>query len=205
MQSTRTHDLRTGTRLEYFTIAWNVVEASVGMAAGVAAGSVALIGFALDSVVEASSGAILLWRLGSEMSGRRTSEELERRAIRLVALAFFALAAYVAWRATADLIAAAQPDASIPGLVLAAVSLMVMPVLALRKRALAGRLDSRSLQADSRQTWLCAFLSVALLCGLGLNALFGWWWADPVAGILIALGAVREGRELWVTKDICCV
>lgn len=202
-QTTREGLLRRGLRLEYFTIAWNVLEAVVGLAAGILAGSVALVGFALDSLVETSSGGILVWRLRSERGGRG-SEELERRAVRGVAVAFFALAAYVGVQAVVDLVRAAHPDPSVPGIALAAVSLVVMPVLAWRKRVAARALDSRSLQADSTQTLLCVLLSGALLVGLVANAALGWWWADPAAGLFIAAVAAREGRELWTTEDVCC-
>jgi divalent metal cation (Fe/Co/Zn/Cd) transporter len=193
----RKADLGRGLRLEAFSISWNVLETAIGMIAGLAAGSVALVGFALDSVIEATSASILVWRLRSESSGSRSPEEAERRAIRLVALAFFALAAYIGVRAVFDLVTEARPEESTVGIVLALVSLVVMPLLAWRKRVLARELDSRALQADSKQTTLCTYLSAFLLVGLLANSLFGWWWADPVAGIAIALVAVNEGRELW--------
>lgn len=201
---TRQQNLRRGLVLEYFTIAWNTLEAAVGLTFGVLAGSVALVGFALDSLVEASSGGILLWRLRAEASGGRPAEEVERRAIRLVAIAFLALATYVGGRAAFDLFSGSRPDESPAGIALAIVSLIVMPVLAWRKRVVAKELDSRALQADSTQTTLCTYLSAILLFGLVTNALFGWWWADPVAGLAIAAFAANEGRELWTTKDLCC-
>jgi len=189
--------------LEYFTLTWNVIEAVVGFAAGVAAGSVALVGFALDSVVESSSAGVLIWRLKAEQRGAH-AEEVERRAVRLVALAFFALAAYVGVRAVLDLVTGARPEESPVGVGLAIVSLIVMPPLARLKRRAASGLDSRSLQADSKQTSLCAYLSAVLLVGLLANALLGWWWADPIAGLVIAAVAFNEGRELWRTDDFCC-
>lgn len=200
----RQHSLRRGLALEFFTVGWNVLEAAVGIAAGLTAGSVALIGFALDSVVEASSGGILIWRLRTEDQGTRSAEEAERRAIRLVGVAFLALAVYVGGRAAVDLVTQSRPNESISGIVLAAVSLIVMPVLAWRKRLVARELDSRALQADSTQTTLCTYLSAFLLVGLVTNAAFGWWWADPVAGLAIAGFAAKEGRELWTAKDLCC-
>jgi divalent metal cation (Fe/Co/Zn/Cd) transporter len=203
-EKVRGRNLDTGLRLEYFSFAWNVIEAFVGMAAGIAAGSVALVGFALDSVVESSSSGILIWRLRSERHGGRPPEELERRAVRLVAVAFLALALYVAAKSALDLITGARPEESLPGILLAAVSLVVMPLVAWRKRVAARALDSRSLQADSTQTMLCTYLSAFLLVGLLANALFGWWWADPLAGLFIAGFAAREGRELWTAKDFCC-
>jgi divalent metal cation (Fe/Co/Zn/Cd) transporter len=196
--------LQRGLNLEYFTITWNAIEAFVGMAAGIAAGSVALVGFALDSIVEASSGGILLWRLHAEAHGSRPAEEIERRAIRLVAVAFLAPASYVGGGAAFDLFSGARPDESPVGIGLAVVSLIVMPVLARRKNVVAKELDSRALQADSTQTTLCTYLSAILLFGLVTNALFGWWWADSVAGLGIAAFAAKEGRELWTTKDLCC-
>lgn len=196
--------LRRGLALEHFTLAWNLLEALVGLLAGLAAGSIALVGFALDSIVEASSGTILIWRLRSEASGARTPEEAERRAIRLVAVAFFALALYVGIRAAFDLVSRSRPEESAVGIALAIVSLMVMPVLAWRKRIVARELNSRALQADSTQTTLCTYLSAFLLIGLVTNALLGWWWADPLAGLAIAGFAAKEGRELWTTKDLCC-
>lgn len=195
--------LRRGLVLEYLTVGWNAVEAIVGIALGVAAGSVALVGFALDSIAETASGGVLVWRLGAEQGGRHV-EEIERRAIRGVALAFFALALYVGARSALDLATRARPEESIGGLVLAAVSLVAMPLLAWRKRRVARALDSRSMLGDSTQTILCALLSAVLLVGLVANAWLGWWWADPLAGLAIAAIAANEGRELWTTEEICC-
>jgi divalent metal cation (Fe/Co/Zn/Cd) transporter len=201
----RSRDLTGGLRLEYFSLVWNILETAVGLAAGIMAGSVALVGFALDSIAESSSAGVLVWRLRSERSGRGTPEDVERRAVRLVALAFFVLAAYVGGRAVFDLAVGARPEESIPGIVLAALSLVVMPLLARAKRGAAQRLQSRALQADSVQTSLCTYLSAFLLVGLLANSLLSWWWADPVAGLAIAALAVGEGRELWTTEDLCCL
>lgn len=195
--------LRGALRLEYFSVTWNFLETFVGIAAGIAAGSVALIGFGLDSVVEASSAAILIWRLRNESSGRWEVESLERRAVRLVAGAFAALAAYVGVQAVLDLVGQNRPEESAVGIVLALVSLVVMPVLAARKRSAARALDSRAMHADSSQTSLCTYISAVLLFGLGANALLGWWWADPVAALGIAALAAREAHELWTTEDFC--
>jgi divalent metal cation (Fe/Co/Zn/Cd) transporter len=204
LSAERQRQLQKGLWLEYFTVAWNVLEAVVGLTAGFVAGSVALVGFALDSIVEASSGSILVWRLRAESHGGRAVEDVERKAIRLVAWAFFALAAYVGGRSLLDLISGSRPEESLPGIVLALVSLIVMPVLAWQKNRVARRLDSRALQADSTQTSLCTYLSAFLLLGLLTNAMFGWWWADPVAGLAIAGFAAKEGRELWTAEDLCC-
>lgn len=201
----RASQLRTGRRLETFTIAWNLIEAVVGFVAGVLSGSVALVGFALDSIVESSSGGVLLWRLRAEARGTRTSEEAERRAVRGVALAFFALTLYVGVRSVIDLLSRSRPETSILGMALTIVSLIVMPILAARKRRAAAALDSRALQADSKQTSFCVYLSAIVLTGLLLNAVLGWWWADPVAALAVAVLAAREGYELWTTEDFCCV
>jgi len=190
-------------RLEYFSLAWNFLETFVGFAAGLASGSVALMGFALDSVVESSSATALIWRLRREKNGGGGTEEIERRAVRIVGGAFFALALYVGGQAVYDLVTRSEPEASRLGIGLAAVSLVVMPLLAIRKRRLAHALGSRSLEADSGQTLLCTYISAVLLVGLGANAAFGWWWADPVAGLAIAAFAAREGRELWTTQRFC--
>jgi divalent metal cation (Fe/Co/Zn/Cd) transporter len=190
-------------RLEYFSLTWNLLETIVGMAAGIAAGSVALIGFALDSVVESSSAAVLLWRLRNEGSGKWDIESIERRAVRLLAMAFWGLAAYVGVKAVLDLAQQNRPEGSLVGIVLAVISLIVMPILAARKRTAARKLDSRAMHADSSQTSLCTYISGVLLFGLVANALLGWWWADPIAGIGIAALAAREGHELWTTEDFC--
>jgi divalent metal cation (Fe/Co/Zn/Cd) transporter len=200
----RNANLGVGLRLEYFSLTWNTVELIVGIGAGILAGSVALVGFGLDSAVETSSAAILLWRLRAEQKGTGAAEDLERKAVRWVAIAFYALALYVGVRAALDLLARSRPAESTVGIILAIVSLIVMPTLAWRKRVAARQLDSRALQADSKQTQLCTYLSAFLLVGLLANAWFGWYWADPVAGLLIAAFAACESRELWNAEDFCC-
>lgn len=183
--------LREGRMLEYLTIAWNVVEAGVAIGAGLLAGSTALLGFGVDSVIESSSGAVLLWRLqDGEQHGAR-----ERLALRLVGVAFLALAAWVGFEAVRSLWSAEAPAASYPGIAIAALSLAVMPWLAHKKRKVAAELGSRALDADSKQTSLCAYLSAILLGGLLLNALAGWWWADGVAALLMVPIIVHEGVE----------
>lgn len=200
----RSGGLSEGLRLEYFSLAYNALEAGVGLAAGLLAGSVALIGFGLDSVVESASATVLVWRLRAESSGRHTSEEAERKAIKLVAVAFFALAVYVGVGAVVELLRGTRPEGSLLGTGIAVLSLIVMPLLAARKKDLARRLDSRALKADSHQTILCTYLSGILLLGLLANSLLGWWWADPLAALGIAVLAGAEGLELWRTEDVCC-
>jgi len=181
-------DLRSGRRLEYFTLAWNLTEAAVAVSAGAIAGSIALVGFGVDSSIECLSGAILLWRLQSGVGGRR-----EASALKLVGVSFLVLAAYVAFEAAKTLLDREPPQASAVGIALACASLVVMPLLARAKRRVAARLDSRALQADSRQTELCAYLSAILLGGLVLNTFAGWWWADPVAALIMVPIIAREG------------
>ena len=177
------------------TIAWNVVEAVVAIAAGIAAGSIALIGFGFDSTVEVLSAWVVVWQFRAELSGGY-DEDRERRALRLIGVTFFVLAAYVSVEAVRDLLFVdAEADESVVGITLAALSLLVMPVLALAKRRTADQLGSPTLRADATETLLCAWLSVALLLGLVLNATVQWWWADPVAALVIAGLAAREGLE----------
>ena len=186
--------VRRGLRLEILTLAWNSLEAVVAIAAGWIAGSIALIGFGLDSVIESASGAVLLWRLRRDADLTRR-EHVERRALQLVGWSFLLLAAYVAVDASRSLWLRESPDRSTVGIILAAVSLVVMPLLARAKRRVAARISSRALHADSRQTDLCAYLSAILLGGLLLNAFLGWWWADPVAALLMVPIIAREGRD----------
>lgn len=178
-----------GRRLEYLTIGWNVVEAAVSIWAGLVAGSTALVGFGVDSAIESSSGGVLLWRLqdGGDHVAR------ERTALRLVGVSFLALAVWVAYESIESLVRGEATAVSYPGIVVAAVSLVVMPWLARRKRNVARHLASRALESDSRQTSLCAYLSAILLGGLLLNATFGWWWADAIAALAMVPIIVREG------------
>jgi len=198
-----TAHLLEGRRLEYFTIGWNVLEALVSIWAGLVAGSTALVGFGIDSVIESSSGATLLWRLreGGDHMAR------ERLALKLVGLSFLALAAWVAWESAASLLGRDATEVSYPGIAIAALSLVVMPWLARRKRRLAQRISSRALDSDSRQTSLCAYLSAILLGGLVLNATLGWWWADAVAALAMVPIITQEGvRALKgeACEDCCC-
>lgn len=195
--------LRRGLALEYVTVSWNLVEGVIAIAAAVASGSVALLGFGIDSFVESTSGSVLIWRLLAE---RRTDdaeriETIERRAQRLVAATLFLLAAYIAFDAVTTLLSDEHPEPSAVGLVLASVSLVLMWFLARAKRKTARALGSRAMEADAFQTTACWYLSLVVLAGVGLNALFGWWWADPVAAIGMTFFLVREGREAWLGED----
>jgi divalent metal cation (Fe/Co/Zn/Cd) transporter len=183
--------LSSGRKLEYFTIGWNVLEAVVSIFAGAVASSTALIGFGIDSAIESSSGAALLWR----MQDRAGHAQRERRTLRLVGVSFLLLAAYVALDAGRTLILRDHTSPSILGIGIAVASLVVMPVLAHRKRVVAAQLDSQALHADSRQTSLCAYLSAILLGGLALNAALGWWWADSAAALVMIPIIAREGVE----------
>lgn len=187
--------VRRARRLAYVTITWNAIEAVVAIAAGSAAGSLALMGFGVDSTIETLSAVVVLWRLTDGAEAR------EERALRLIAVSFFLLAAYVAVRAVLDLVGASEPAPSTVGIVLTALSLVVMPLLARAKEKVGRRMGSRVVLADAVETWLCTWLSAAVLGGLVLNAAFGWWWADPVAALYIAYVAVREGGEAWGGDD----
>lgn len=197
--SNRLVDTRAGRRLEYLTLGWNMIEAVVAVGAGLFAGSIALVGFGADSVIESLSGAALLWRLQSH----EADERREQIALKLVGISFLVLAAYVAFEAGKTLLNAEVPAASPVGIALAIGSLIVMPLLARAKRRVAARLESSALVADSHQTDICAYLSAILLGGLVLNALWGWWWADPLAALAMVPIIVREGRNA-LRGEVCC-
>jgi len=180
------------------SVAYNVLEAVVAIAAGAVAGSVALVGFGLDSVVEVSSGLVILWQFR-----HRLPETRERQALRLIGVSFFALAAYVTVESLRALLGDARPDTSPLGIALAATSLVVMPFLSWAQRRTGRALGSGSVVADSKQTLLCTYLSAVLLVGLTLNATLGWSWADPLAGLVIAAVALSEGVQAWRGDDCC--
>ena len=180
------------------SVTYNVVEAVVAISAGVVAGSVALVGFGLDSVVEVSSGLVVLWQFRHRMP-----ESREQQALRLMALSFFALAGYVAVESVRAMVSGGDPDASPVGIGLAVASLVVMPFLSWAQRRTGRALGSNAVVADSTQTLLCTYLSAVLLAGLLLDATLGWSWADPVAGLVIAAVAVREGVEAWRGEGCC--
>src|SRR5579863_4923026 len=178
-----------GRRLEYLTIAWNSFEALVALASGIVAGSVALVGFGMDSVIETASAAVLLWRF----RGTDDAERRERTARRMVGVCFLLLAAYVTVESARALWTRAQPERSLPGILIAAAAVVVMPLLGRAKRRIAAQLKSDALHSDSRQADFCAYLSAILLIGLLLHAWLGWWWADPVAALAMAPIIAREG------------
>ena len=187
-------------------LAWHGVEAAIAIAAGVVAGSVALIAFGADALIEALAGIIILWRFAV---ARADSETAERRAQQLIAITFWLLAAYVTVDATITLVSGDHPGSSPVGIGLSIITLVAMPLLANAKASVARQLGSHAGHSESRQNMLCAYLSAALLVGLTLNTAFGWWWADPATALVIAAAAAREGRESWrgescCTTDGCC-
>lgn len=198
--------LRRALALEYLTIGWNVLEGLVAVSAALAAGSVALLGFGVDSFVECASGLVLVWRLGAERRGmdEATVEHLDRRAHRLVGVSLFLLAVYVALDAAHALWRRERPEPSAVGIVLTAVSIAAMIWLARAKRRAAAALRSRALEADAFQTTACFWLSVITLAGVGLNALLGWWWADPLAALGMTWFLGREGLEAWRGEECGC-
>jgi len=193
----RSLDLRRGVWLEYFTVGWNSLEAVVAIGAGLLAGSIALVGFGLDSIIEVVSGTILLWRLRAELTGAdsEASERAERGALFAVGVSFFVLGAYILYESGKKLWLQERPQESLVGLVLACLSLVVMPILAFAKHRTAKKLRSLALAADATETAICSYLSLTLVLGLGLNAWVGWWWADPVAALAMLPLIVNEGRE----------
>jgi divalent metal cation (Fe/Co/Zn/Cd) transporter len=188
---------RRGFWLEYASMAWMTAEAAVAITAGVLASSIALTGFGLDSIIEFFAAAIVVWQLRGEIA----DQERETKAVRLIAVTFFVLAAYLTVEGIRDLVIGARPRESLPGLAIAAAALLVMPGLAVAKRATGRALGNRTLVADSAETAFCAATSAATLAGVGLNTALGWWQADPIAGLVIAALAVKEGLEAWEDSD----
>ncbi len=186
--------VRHGQRLEYFTIGWNVLEGLVAVIAGVAAGSISLVGFGIDSFIEVTSGSVLLWRMMVDRDAHRR-ERNERRALRLVGICFLLLAVYIAYESLTDLSWKRAPEHSLPGIILACVSLVVMPLLSRAKRKVGRALGSAAMHADAKQTEFCTYLSAILLAGLVLNALFGLWWADPAAALVMVPIIAKEGID----------
>ncbi len=199
---TRSDLVRRGQKLEYFTIGYNSLEGLVSIVAGLIAGSVSLVGFGLDSAIEVASGAAMLWRLHNDLNPSRR-EQVERTTLRIVGCCFLALAAYVAYECGSTLLRHEAPERSIPGIIIAAASVVVMPLLARAKRRVAAGIGSGAMHADSRQTDFCMYLSAILLGGLLLNAVAGWWWADPVAGLVMVPIIAKEGVDGLRGKTCC--
>ena len=191
-----------GKRLEYFTIAWNSLEGLVALVAGTFAGSISLVGFGIDSFIEVTSGTVLLWRMSVDADSR-SRERNERLSLRIVGACFLALAVYVGYESASDLLSKKPPEHSIAGIVLACVSLVVMPLLARAKRKIGRELGSAAMHADARQTDFCVYLSAILLVGLLLNAGFGLWWSDPIAALVMVPIIAKEGID-GMRAHTCC-
>jgi cation diffusion facilitator family transporter len=191
-----------GKRLEYFTIGWNTLEGVVSVIAGAFAGSISLIGFGLDSFIEVASGTALLWRMSVDADESRR-ERNEKLTLRIVGVCFLALATYIAFESIRDLVAKNAPEHSVVGIIIAIVSLIVMPLLSRAKRRVGRQLGSAAMHADAKQTEFCTYLSAILLFGLLLNIALGWWWADPVSGLVMVPIIAKEGVE-GIRCEHCC-
>jgi divalent metal cation (Fe/Co/Zn/Cd) transporter len=193
---------RRGKNVEYFTIAWNTLEGLVAVVLGGLAGSISLVGFGVDSFIEVISGSVILWRMSvdADLSCRERNEKLS---LRVVGVCFLALAAYVGYESLFDLLTRKAPEHSIPGIVLACVSLVVMPLLSRAKKEIGHELGSAAMHADAKQTDFCIYLSAILLAGLLLNVALGWWWADPVAGLIMVPIIAKEGIG-GMRAETCC-
>lgn len=200
--SSRSALVRRGRKLEYFTIGYNSFEGLVAVLAGLFAGSIALVGFGFDSLIEVTSGAVLVWRLYADVDETQR-ERVEGISLRIVGACFLLLAAYVSYDSLKSLIRHEAPHESLPGIILAALSLVIMPLLVRAKRKVARGINSGALMADSKQTELCTYLSAILLAGLLLNAWLGWWWADPVAALIMVPIIIKEGIEGF-RGETCC-
>lgn len=191
-----------GTRLSYFTIAWNSLEGLIAVIAGSVAGSISLVGFGIDSFIEVISGTTLLWRMTVD-ADVKSREQNERLSLRIVGICFFFLAVYVAYESCSDLITRKGPGRSVSGIILACISLVVMPILSRAKKKVAYELGSPAMNADARQTDFCVYLSAILLGGLFLNAALGWWWADPGAALIMVPIIAKEGLD-GIRGKACC-
>jgi divalent metal cation (Fe/Co/Zn/Cd) transporter len=198
----RLESVKRGRQLEYFTIAWNSLEGLVAIVSGAAAGSISLVGFGIDSFIEVTSGSTLLWRMSVDADEQRR-EQNEKLSLKIVGICFLALAAYVGYESISDLLSRHRPEHSIPGIVLACVSLVVMSLLSSAKKKVGKSLLSAAMHADARQTDFCVYLSIILLGGLLLNASLGWWWADPIAAFLMVPLIAREGIQGLRVKTCC--
>jgi len=193
---------RRGRRLEYFTIAWNSLEGLIAVAAGVVAGSVSLVGFGVDSFIEVTSGAALLWRMSVDAE-EDNRERIEKVTLRVVGICFLALAAYVAYESVSNLLEKKTPEHSLAGIIIACASLVVMPLLSHAKRKVGTQLKSAAMNADARQSEFCTYLAAILLGGLLLNAVAGLWWADPISALIMVPIIAKEGLE-GLRGDTCC-
>jgi divalent metal cation (Fe/Co/Zn/Cd) transporter len=202
MLTDRLNLARRGRRLEYFTIGWNTLEGLVAVIAGASAGSISLVGFGVDSFIEVASGSALLWRMSVDADAHRR-EQSERVALRMVGVGFLLLAVYIAFEAVRDLVGQEAPAHSLPGIVLACVSLVVMPLLSRAKRRVGAGLHSAAMHADAKQTEFCTYLSAILLGGLVLNSAWGLWWADPIAALMMVPIIAKEGID-GLRGDPCC-
>jgi len=201
---TSDHLYKKGLRLEYFTVGYNILEAIAALLLGGMASSIALIGFGLDSIVESLSGGVLIWRLSKGITLPKEQEEkIEERAQKFVAVTFFVLGAYVLVESVLTLLEGKPPETSLGGIILAILSLIIMPLLGKAKMKVGKQLNSRALIADARETFACAFLSVALLLGLAANYFWGFWQADPIAGFVIVYYLFKEGKENWEGECEC--
>lgn len=201
--ASRQDQVRKGLRLEFITLGYNLIEAVVALGSGAVSNSVALIGFGVDSLIESWSGLTMVWRLSQDHDESRR-RLVELRARKAVALSFFALAAYLGWESAEMLARREPPETSLPGILLAAVSVVIMPVLSRAKRRVGQSIGSAAMVADSRQTALCSYLSAILLAGLALHAVFGWWWADPAAALVMLPIIVKEGADAWRGRSCGC-
>jgi divalent metal cation (Fe/Co/Zn/Cd) transporter len=196
--------IASGKRLEYFTIGWHVLEGVISTAAGIAAGSLSLVGFGVDSLIELGSGSVMLWRMHRDHHAEHRAR-YEQIALYAIGCSFILLALYLLLEAMEDILHKQAPETSIPGIVIAALSLIVMPMLSRAKKRVAVHLSSRAMKADAKQADFCTYLSAILLTGLLLNSLFGWWWADPVAAVIMALIIGNEGvNTTLMDGDDCC-
>jgi len=191
-----------GKHVEYFTIAWNSVEGLVAVVTGILAGSISLVGFGIDSFIEVISGSVLLWRMSVDADAQKR-ERSETLSLRLVGVCFLALALYVSYESVSDLVRRKAPEHSIPGIVLACISLVVMPLVSRAKKRVGNELGSAAMHADAKQTDFCVYLSVILLAGLLLNATLGWWWADPFAALVMVPIIAKEGID-GIRARACC-
>ena len=205
VERARSAVVRRGRRLEYFTIAWNALEGLLTVVAGAVAGSISLVGFGIDSFIEVTSGSVLLWRMSVDADVHRR-ERNERRSLQIVGVCFLWLAAYMAYQSATDLWSKRAPEHSIPGILLACVSLVVMPLLSRAKRSVGHALGSAAMDADTKQTEFCTYLSAILLAGLLLNMAFGLWWADAVAGLIMVPIIAKEGVDglQGKAREDCC-